>query len=197
MSTHVESLALAGGLGRLCLQVWGEEIGWGLRGTLVLALQLGYTRALRFPPPSPLITAPLYPQATLPFRPPSPPRSTTHATVGAVAGVGLLEGRRGFNWRLLCKFFVGWVATIIVVACTSAAFTAQVCPPAWLCLPEPAVRAGVCRVVEGNAQASSHLSLSFPQSCGIQGSSNTVLKYRACRPPPPAAGHLRALSHLL
>lgn len=30
-----------------------------------------------------------------------------------------------FNWLLLLKFFCGWVATLIVAALTSAAFTAQ------------------------------------------------------------------------
>jgi hypothetical protein len=52
-------------------------------------------------------------------------RSTTPATVGAITGVGLLEGRRGFNWRLLIKFVAGWVLTIIVVVLLSVAFTAQ------------------------------------------------------------------------
>ncbi len=53
------------------------------------------------------------------------PLSTTHSLVGAVTGVGLLERRGGFNAVLLVKFFCGWVATIIIAGCTSAAFTAQ------------------------------------------------------------------------
>ena len=53
------------------------------------------------------------------------PLSTTHALVGAVSGVGLLEGRGGFNGILLVKFFFGWVATLIIAGGTSAAFTAQ------------------------------------------------------------------------
>lgn len=53
------------------------------------------------------------------------PLSTTHSMVGAVTGIGILEGRRGFNWRLLIKFFLGWVATLIVAGLTAAAFTAQ------------------------------------------------------------------------
>ncbi|KAL4858996.1 Phosphate-repressible phosphate permease pho-4 [Chlorella vulgaris] len=66
------------------------------------------------------------------------PLSTTHCLVGAVTGVGLVEavsGRRpegatatnrsAFNWKLLIKFFCGWVATLVVAALTSAAFTAQ------------------------------------------------------------------------
>lgn len=53
------------------------------------------------------------------------PLSTTHAAVGAVAGIGLLEGRRAVNGRLFVKCVLGWVFTIIVVAATAAAFTAQ------------------------------------------------------------------------
>jgi len=53
------------------------------------------------------------------------PLSTTHTLVGAVTGVGLLEGRRGFNVMLLVRFFAGWVATLVVAALTAAAFTAQ------------------------------------------------------------------------
>lgn len=53
------------------------------------------------------------------------PLSTTHSMVGAVTGIGILEGRRGFNWKLLLKFFLGWVATLVVAAITAAAFTAQ------------------------------------------------------------------------
>lgn len=60
------------------------------------------------------------------------PISTTHCLVGAVSGVGLLEGRRGFNAMLLLRFFIGWVATLIVAALTSAAFTAQArCGSVW------------------------------------------------------------------
>jgi sodium-dependent phosphate transporter len=53
------------------------------------------------------------------------PLSTTHTLVGAVTGVGLLEGKRGFNGTLLLRFFAGWVATLVVAAITAAAFTAQ------------------------------------------------------------------------
>jgi hypothetical protein len=51
------------------------------------------------------------------------PISTTHCLVGAVAGIGLLEGRKGFNWLLLLRFLLGWVATVVV-----AGLTAGVCP---------------------------------------------------------------------
>lgn len=53
------------------------------------------------------------------------PLSTTHCMVGAVTGVGLLEGKKGFNYMLLVKFFAGWVATLLVAALTAGAFTAQ------------------------------------------------------------------------
>jgi sodium-dependent phosphate transporter len=53
------------------------------------------------------------------------PISTTHCLVGAVVGIGMLEGQQGLNWRLLFRFFIGWVATLVVVALTAAAFTAQ------------------------------------------------------------------------
>jgi solute carrier family 20 (sodium-dependent phosphate transporter) len=53
------------------------------------------------------------------------PTSTTQTVTGAITGVGMLEGRKGFNWLLLGKFFLGWVATLIVAGLTSAAFTAQ------------------------------------------------------------------------
>ncbi|EFN59965.1 hypothetical protein CHLNCDRAFT_133070 [Chlorella variabilis] len=53
------------------------------------------------------------------------PISTTHCLVGAVAGIGLLEGRKGFNGVLLLRFFGGWIATLVVAGLTAAAFTAQ------------------------------------------------------------------------
>ncbi len=53
------------------------------------------------------------------------PVSTTHCMVGAVSGIGILEGSKGFNGILLIKFFAGWVATLVVAGLTSAAFTAQ------------------------------------------------------------------------
>jgi len=64
------------------------------------------------------------------------PVSTTQVITGAITGIGLVEvisakmrkeERPGslFNWWLLCKFFLGWVATIVVAGLVSAAFTAQ------------------------------------------------------------------------
>ncbi len=63
------------------------------------------------------------------------PLSTTHAAVGAVAGIGLLEGRRAVNGRLFVKCVLGWVFTIIIVAITAAAFTAQASVGVWGVLP--------------------------------------------------------------
>ena len=62
--------------------------------------------------------------------------------VGAVSGIGVVEavsgrrpegatGKARFNWLLLAKFFLGWVATLVVAAGTSAAFTAQVGRGGW------------------------------------------------------------------
>lgn len=54
------------------------------------------------------------------------PLSTTHCQVGATTGVGLMENvRTGVNWRLLTKVMIGWVMTLVIVGCTSAAFFAQ------------------------------------------------------------------------
>lgn len=52
-------------------------------------------------------------------------RRSTPATVGAIAGVGLMEGRRSFDWRLFLKFAAGWAITIVVACATSMAFMAQ------------------------------------------------------------------------
>jgi phosphate/sulfate permease len=41
------------------------------------------------------------------------PRSSTLATVGAIAGVGVWEGRSGFNALLFVKMVSGWILTII------------------------------------------------------------------------------------
>jgi sodium-dependent phosphate transporter len=64
------------------------------------------------------------------------PVSTTQVITGAITGIGVLEvitakinGQKNasgrFNFKLLLKFFAGWVATLAVAGLTSAAFTAQ------------------------------------------------------------------------
>lgn len=45
--------------------------------------------------------------------------------MGAIAGVGLWEGRKGLNLRLTAKYVAGWVITIIAVICLSCALMAQ------------------------------------------------------------------------
>ncbi len=64
------------------------------------------------------------------------PVSTTQVITGAITGIGLVEVISAkmrkeaspgslFNWVLLLKFFLGWVATIVVAGLVAAAFTAQ------------------------------------------------------------------------
>ena len=43
------------------------------------------------------------------------PLSTTHCQVGATVGVGLLEGKKGINYKILRKTVLGWVITLVVV----------------------------------------------------------------------------------
>lgn len=53
------------------------------------------------------------------------PMSSTPATVGAVAGVGLFEGRAGFNGMLLVKMISGWILTVIASVTLTCLFMAQ------------------------------------------------------------------------
>ncbi len=64
------------------------------------------------------------------------PVSTTQVITGAITGIGLVEVISAkmrkeaapsslFNWVLLLKFFMGWVATIVIAGLVAAAFTAQ------------------------------------------------------------------------
>lgn len=72
----------------------------------------------------PMVVDPSY-IYTLHPRPPCALCSSTPATVGAIAGVGLWEGRSGFNGRLLAKFVAGWVVTIVAAVLLTCAFMAQ------------------------------------------------------------------------
>ncbi|KAI3456118.1 hypothetical protein Pfo_012781 [Paulownia fortunei] len=48
------------------------------------------------------------------------PVSSVHASIGALVGVGIADEPRNVNWKLLLKFLLGWVMTIIfccLVAC--------------------------------------------------------------------------------
>jgi sodium-dependent phosphate transporter len=53
------------------------------------------------------------------------PLSTTHCQVGATVGVALLEGYSGVNCGLTFKIVMGWIATLILCAATSALLFAQ------------------------------------------------------------------------
>ena len=48
--------------------------------------------------------------------PPMVPVSSSQALIGAIMGIGLLKGGRNVNWFLLCRVFIGWVATPILSA---------------------------------------------------------------------------------
>lgn len=53
------------------------------------------------------------------------PMSSTPATVGAIAGVGLWEGRAGLNGRLVLKMVMGWVVTVVVSVFLTCVFMLQ------------------------------------------------------------------------
>ena len=56
------------------------------------------------------------------------PLSTTHCQVGATVGVAILEDPKncsGVNTAILYKTMVGWVATILIAASTTALFVSQ------------------------------------------------------------------------
>ena len=50
------------------------------------------------------------------------PLSTTHCQVGSTVGVGVLEGKKGINWKLFMEVFAGWVLTLVVAALVAAGF---------------------------------------------------------------------------
>ena len=65
---------------------------------------------------------PLAARARPPALLPCTPRPTpTRPTLPKPLSTGLLEGRQGFNWVLLLRFFVGWVATLVVAGVTAGA----------------------------------------------------------------------------
>jgi sodium-dependent phosphate transporter len=53
------------------------------------------------------------------------PVSTTHCQVGAIFGIGILEGQSGVNWLALAKILMGWMLTMVVCGLTTAALFAQ------------------------------------------------------------------------
>jgi len=52
------------------------------------------------------------------------PLSTTHCSIGAIVGVGILENG-SVDWRLFAKVCVGWVITLVVVGSFTAVMVAQ------------------------------------------------------------------------
>ncbi|GAQ85424.1 phosphate transporter [Klebsormidium nitens] len=51
------------------------------------------------------------------------PVSTTQVLTGAIIAMGLFEGSKGVNWRVMFRTFGGWILTILVAALISAAIT--------------------------------------------------------------------------
>jgi len=56
------------------------------------------------------------------------PISTTHASVGAVVGVGLADGVRKVDWKIMVKVFLSWILTLPIVAITAAGIFAFLLP---------------------------------------------------------------------
>jgi sodium-dependent phosphate transporter len=56
------------------------------------------------------------------------PISTTHASVGAVVGVGLAQGVREVNWKVMAKVFLSWILTLPIVAITASGIFALLLP---------------------------------------------------------------------
>ena len=52
------------------------------------------------------------------------PLSTTHCQVGSTVGVGLMEGKKSVNWKLVGQVFFGWVVTLLVCSITTGALFA-------------------------------------------------------------------------
>ncbi|KAL3520081.1 hypothetical protein ACH5RR_018230, partial [Cinchona calisaya] len=61
------------------------------------------------------------------------PVSSVHAFIGALVGVGLADQPRNVNWKLLVKFLIGWITTIVF--CSTVAYgiySASVHTPAYV-----------------------------------------------------------------
>ena len=48
------------------------------------------------------------------------PISTTHAAVGGILGVGLVDGCGNINWKVMAKVFTSWVMTLPLVGIAAA-----------------------------------------------------------------------------
>lgn len=56
------------------------------------------------------------------------PVSTTHASVGAVLGVGIANGLRKVDWKVMGKVFLSWILTLPIVGITAAGIFALFLP---------------------------------------------------------------------
>merc|ERR1719203_1989108 len=56
------------------------------------------------------------------------PISTTHASVGAVVGVGIAEGMRNVDWKVMTKVFLSWILTLPIVGVTAGGIFALLLP---------------------------------------------------------------------
>jgi phosphate/sulfate permease len=56
------------------------------------------------------------------------PVSTTHASVGAVLGVGIAQGARSVQWKVLVKVFLSWILTLPIVGVTAMGVFALLLP---------------------------------------------------------------------
>jgi len=56
------------------------------------------------------------------------PVSTTHASVGAVLGVGIANGLRKVDWKVMSKVFLSWILTLPIVGITAAGIFALLLP---------------------------------------------------------------------
>lgn len=56
------------------------------------------------------------------------PISTTHASVGAVVGVGIAEGMQNVNWKVMGKVFLSWILTLPIVGITASGIFALLLP---------------------------------------------------------------------
>jgi sodium-dependent phosphate transporter len=56
------------------------------------------------------------------------PISTTHASVGAVVGVGLADGAGNVSWKMMSKVFLSWILTLPIVGISAAGIFAMLLP---------------------------------------------------------------------
>jgi len=56
------------------------------------------------------------------------PISTTHASVGAVVGVGLADGAGNVSWKVMSKVFLSWILTLPIVGISAAGIFAMLLP---------------------------------------------------------------------